>query len=140
MESKSETKLLEELAESSRKQLRCAQLQCFFTLAAAIFCLLLLLTAARLVPQIRELAGQISSISAQAEVVLSNLEIVTEELAQSDIAGMVADVDTLVSSSQTGAEQALEKINAIDIDTLNKAIEDLAKIVSPLASLINRFG
>ena len=53
---------------------------------------------------------------------------------------MVADVDSLVSSSQSGVEQALEKINAIDIETLNQAIEDLSDVVAPLAKLINRFS
>lgn len=132
--------LLEQLERSNRKQLRCARIQCIFTVAAAIFCLLLLVTATRIVPQVQELAGRISDITAQAEVVLNNLEVVTEQLAQADIAGMVSDVDTLVSGSQQGVEQALEKINAIDITTLNKAIQDLSSIVTPLAKLIGRFG
>ena len=132
--------LLEQLERSNRKQLRCARIQCIFTVAAAIFCLLLLVTATRIVPQVQELAGRISDITAQAEVVLNNLEVVTEQLAQADIAGMVSDVDTLVSGSQQGVEQAMEKINAIDITTLNKAIQDLSSIVTPLAKLIGRFG
>ena len=132
--------LLEQLERSNRKQLRCARIQCIFTVAAAVFCLLLLVTATRIVPQVQELAGRISDITAQAEVVLNNLEVVTEQLAQADIAGMVSDVDTLVSGSQQGVEQALEKINAIDITTLNKAIQDLSSIVAPLAKLIGRFG
>lgn len=131
--------LLQQLNESSRKQERYARIQCFFTIAAAVLCLLILLTALRVVPQVQALAEQISSISLQAQAVLTNLEDVTEELAQADISGMVSSVDSLVSSSQEGVQQALEKINAIDIDALNQAIEDLAKIISPLANLVNKF-
>lgn len=130
--------LLEQLADSGRKQERYARIQCFFTVAAAVFCLLILLTALRVVPQIQVLAEQISTISVQAQAVLTNLETVTDELAQADISGMVSGVDSLVSSSQEGVQQALEKINAIDIGALNQAIEDLAKIVSPLANIVTK--
>lgn len=130
--------ILEQLAASSRKQERYARIQCIFTIAAALFCLLLLISVIRVIPQVQQLAGQISSLSSQAETVLTNLETVTDELAQADISGMVSDVDALVSSSQEGVQQALTKINAIDIDTLNQAIEDLAKIVAPLANLVNK--
>lgn len=130
--------LLEQLADSGRKQERYARIQCFFTVAAAVFCLLILLTALRVVPQIQVLAEQIRTISVQAQAVLTNLETVTDELAQADISGMVSGVDSLVSSSQEGVQQALEKINAIDIGALNQAIEDLAKIVSPLANIVTK--
>lgn len=132
------TQLLQQLVESNRKQLRCARIQCIFTVASALFCLLLLLSVVRILPQIHELADQISRLSSQAETVLSNLETVSDELAQADIGGMVDNVDSLAQTSQNGIRQALEKVNAIDINTLNKAIEDLAKVVSPLADLVQR--
>lgn len=131
--------ILQQLADSNRKQVRFARIQCIFAILSALFCLLILLGVFQVLPQIQELAVQISSLSAQAETVLTNLEVVTEELAQADIAGMVTNVDSLVSSSQSGVEQALVKIEAIDIDALNKAIADLSAVISPLANLINRF-
>ena len=131
--------ILQQLADSNRKQVRFARIQCIFAILSALFCLLILLGVFQILPQIQELAVQISSLSAQAETVLTNLEVVTEELAQADIAGMVTNVDSLVSSSQSGVEQALVKIEAIDIDALNKAIADLSAVISPLANLINRF-
>ena len=130
--------ILQQLAESNRKQLRFARIQCIFTIASAVFCLLLLLSVVRILPQVQELAAQISGLSTQAETVLTNLETITDELAQADIGGMVANVDSLAQTSQSGIQQALEKVNAIDIETLNTAIEDLAKVVSPLASLIQK--
>ena len=131
--------ILQQLADSNRKQVRFARIQCIFAILSALFCLLILLGVFQVLPQIQELAVQISSLSAQAETVLTNLEVVTEELAQADIAGMATNVDSLVSSSQSGVEQALVKIEAIDIEALNKAIADLSAVISPLANLINRF-
>ena len=130
--------ILQQLADSSRKQERYARIQCIFTVASAVFCLLLLLSVTRVIPQIRTLAEQISGLSAQAETVLTNLETVTDQLAQADVSGMVSNVDALAKTSQSSIQQALEKINAINIDTLNKAIEDLSKVVSPLANLVQK--
>ena len=146
MEMNSEMRIfLEKLEKTNRQQLWSARLQCFFSFLAAVCCLLLLLTVAKIVPDIKELSNQISDITMQAESVLTNLETVTQELAAADLEGLVTDVnvlvkdvDDMVSSSQEGVEDALEKMNAIDINTLNKAISDLSKIVEPLARLFGK--
>ena len=130
---------LEKLEKSNRQQVRAARLQCFFSFLAAVCCLLLLLTVAKIVPDIKELSGKINDIAVQAETVLTDLETVSKELAEADLAGLVTDVDGLVAVSQEGVENALEKMNAIDIDTLNKAIDDLAEVVEPLAKIANMF-
>ena len=128
--------VLEKLEKSNRQQVRAARLQCFFSFLAAVCCLLLLLTVAKIVPDIKELSNEISGIAVKADTVLTNLETVTEELAQADIGGLVSNVDDLTQTSQDGIRQALEKVNAINLETLNKAIEDLAKVVAPLANLV----
>lgn len=141
MEMNSEMQVyLEKLEKSNRQQVRCARLQCFFSFLAAICCLLLFLTVAKIVPDIKALSSEISGIAVQAESVLTNLDTVTKELAAADLEGLVTDVNGLVITSQDGLESAMEKMNTIDLDTLNKAIEDLAKIVEPLAKVSSIFG
>lgn len=130
------TQILQQLAESSRKQVRLARIQCIFAVLSALFCLLLLVSICLILPRIQKLTGQVSDLAVQAETVLTNLESVTNELAQADIGGMVSNVDSLVKTSQNGLQQALDKVNAIDIESLNRAIEDLAQVVAPLANLI----
>ena len=95
--------VLEQLEQSSRKQVRYARIQCFFTIAAAVFCLILLITVSSVIPRVTEIAGQVNTLALQAETVLTNLESVTAQLAQADLAGMVANVDALAVSSQTGS-------------------------------------
>lgn len=131
---------LEKLEKSNRQQVRSARLQCFFSFLAAVCCLLLLLTVAKIVPDIKELSNEISGIAVKADTVLTNLEMVTRELAAADLEGLVADVNGLVTTSQEGLEGAMAKMNSIDIENLNKAIEDLAKIVEPLAKVSSIFG
>jgi len=131
---------MEKLEQSNRQQVRFARVQCIFSILAAVCCLLLLLTVAKLVPDIRELSGQISTIAVQAETVLTNLETVTEELAAADLTSVVEDVDSLVVTSQEALLEALTKVNSIDIETLNIALEHLAKIVERLERVSSFLG
>ena len=70
---------------------------------------------------------------------MSNLEIVTSELAQADLTGMVENVDALVVTGQEGIEQAMDKINAIDFEALNQAIQDLSDVINPITNFFNKF-
>jgi len=52
----------------------------------------------------------------------------------------VDNVDSLVTTSQQSVRQITDKLNAIDFETLNLAIEDLADVVEPLAKFFNVFN
>ena len=130
----------QEMLKLMKRQAAYARIQCFFSILAAVCIGVLLIALFCVWPQMQQLAGEVHTVAVHAETVLDNLETVTEELAKADLAEMVNDVDTLVASSQTGVEQALEKIDAIDIDALNKAIKNLADVVEPLARFFNTFG
>ena len=56
------------------------------------------------------------------------------------LGGMVENVNTLTTDSQSAVTEAIEKLDAIDIDTLNKAIRDLSDVVEPLAKVSHFFG
>ena len=131
--------LLEQMEKANRKQVAYARLQFVFSVIAAICCILLLFAGVKILPQLQEAA-------LQAETVLTNLETVTTELAQADLIGMVENVDALVTNvdglvgtSQEGVEQAMAKINAIDFDALNDAIQDLSDVIEPIAKFFNTF-
>ena len=131
--------LLEQMEKANRKQVAYARLQFIFSVIAAICCILLLLAGVKVLPQLQEAA-------LQAETVLTNLETVTTELAQADLIGLVENVDALVTTvdglvgtSQEGVEQTMAKINAIDFDALNDAIQDLSDVIEPIAKFFNTF-
>ena len=100
--------------------------------AAALSCLGLFLLVYTLMPQVEALAGQ-------TEAVLTNLETISTQLAQSDLSAMVKNMDTLVTTTQQGVDQAMTNLNAIDFVTLNETIQDLADVVEPLANFFNVF-
>lgn len=132
--------ILAQLEKSSRARTRYARLQFLFTVATAVFCLILLILVSGALPKVAELIDEVNTLAAQAETVLTNLDAVTGALASADLAGMVANVDSLAVSSQNGMKQALDKISAIDIEALNEAIQDLSSVVGPLADLMNRWN
>ena len=133
MEDKQELReLLERLDQSNRQQAKFARWQCIFSIASAVCIVGLFVLVYSLMPQVQEL-------TTQTEVVLENLTEVTDQLAGMDLGTMVENVDELVITSQAGVEQAMEQLNAIDFETLNQAIEDLAAVIEPLANFFNIF-
>lgn len=143
--------LLERLEKAEQKQVRFARLQCIFGAVAAVCCLVVVIAVLVLLPQAETAMGQVNAVLENVEQVsqelaaaniggvLSDLEVVAGQMAQADLAGIADDVSELVRSSQTGVEDALGKLGAIDLDTLNKAIQDLATVVEPLANMTSLF-
>jgi len=133
MEDKQELReLLERLDQSNRQQARYARWQCIFSILAAVCVIGLFALVYTLMPQVQEL-------SEQTQVVLANLTQVTDQLADMDLGSMIENVDELVVTSQSGVDQAMKKLNAIDFETLNQAIEDLSDVVEPMANFFNIF-
>ena len=124
---------LEKLEKNSRQQLLFLKILC--GLCAGILICVLVMTLS-----IAGVAGQVTELADQAKFVMDNLDTVTWELANADIGGMVENMGTLAADSQAIVESAMNKLDAINLDVLNQAIEDLADIVEPLANLSNFFG
>lgn len=139
-ENKELLELLNKIEASNRKQLMYTRIQCIAALLAVVCFAGIFFLIRDFLPQISAIITQIPGVVAQMETVLSNLEIVTSELTTVDFEGMVAGVNTLVQTGQLGLEQTVENLNAIDFETLNEAIQDLAEVVEPLAKLSKIFG
>ena len=133
MEEKQELQeLLKRLDESNRQQAKYARWQCILSVAAAVCCVGLFVLVWQLMPQVQALTSQM-------ETVLTNLEIVTEQLAGMDLGEMVRNVDELVVTSQAGVEKTISKLNSIDFAELNRAIGNLSDVVEPMAKFFNVF-
>lgn len=124
--------LLERLDQSNRQQAKYARWQCIFSVAAAVCCVGLFVLVYHLMPEVRSLTNQM-------ETVLTNLELVTDQLAGMDLGSMVRNVDDLVVTTQEGVEQTMNRLNSIDFETLNQAIKNLSDVVQPLAKFFNTF-
>lgn len=146
--------ILAKLEKSSRQQALFTKILC--VLCAALLVCSLVMTAAvagtakqmmavvtpmqEVASQVQDVASQVHDMAGQAETIMDNMEAVTQELADADLGTMVENVNVLTQESQSVVSDAMEKLDAIDIDTLNKAITDLADVVEPLAKVSKLFG
>ncbi len=124
-------------ARYAKKQSRMAGLSAFFTF---IILVVVIAIAVILVPPALATLEQANSTLAELENVASELEVVTTDLAKADISGMLNNVNGLVVSSQQDLSEAMKKIDALDINTLNAAIKDLYSVVKPMANFMRPFG
>ncbi len=138
-ENKELLELLQKVEKANRQQVRLTRLVCIFALIAALCCAAVLVLVYSVLPQVTGILPQISTVVTQMQVVLGNLETATAQLSLLDFTGMVGDVEALVSTAQVGLEETMNKLNTIDFETLNQAIEDLAAVVEPLSKLANIF-
>ena len=89
-----------------------------------------------------QVGGQLKVILNNAETTFQTLNTVTTELQQANVPGLLKNMGDLVEEAQDavegamgGVDSAVKKIDSMDIDTLNKAIADLAAVVEPMAKL-----
>lgn len=131
-ENKELLELLQKIEKANRQQVKLTRVVCIFALVAALCCICTVGLVYNVLPQI-------NSIISQMQIVLGNLETATAQLSVVDFSGMIADVEALVTTAQQSLDQTMNKLNTIDFQTLNKAIDDLAKVVEPMSKLMNVF-
>ena len=125
--------LLRKIEKSGRQKNVTNLLLCLFMLAAAVSCVTLCVMACRLLPQVNDLLGQM-------ETVMTDLEQTVRRLSALDLESMVANANSLAVVAQESLQQTMEKLNTVDFETLNKAIEDLSKVIEPLAKFFGMFN
>ena len=131
-ENKEILELLRQIEKSNRQRVRMSRILCALALAAVLCCCATFGVVYSLVPQA-------NAVLTQTQTVLGNLESTTQQLAELDLAQMVANVDALAVSGQQSLEQSMDKLNSIDFDALNQAIQDLASVIQPLSRLSGMF-
>ena len=125
--------LLRKIERSGRQKNVTNILLCLFMLAAAVSCVTLCVMVCRLLPQVNDLLGQM-------ETVMTDLERTVRRLSALDLESMVANANSLAVVAQESLQQTMEKLNTVDFETLNKAIEDLSKVIEPLAKFFGMFN
>ena len=141
MEENNETvELLKRIERLNRHQVWSGYIRAGLMLVCVVCMVALVVMVSRLMPQINEILGQAKIAMGQIQTVLGDLQQTTGPLAQVDYAGMVDNVDNLVTTGQQSLAQMMEKVNSMDFETLNQAIEDLAAVIEPLAKMTKVFG
>ena len=140
---------IRELTEENRKQQVLLEKQCRATrtLGILLVCLVAVVGIAMftLLPKVTATLKGFDTTLNELNVVVENTQIITEELKSADIVGTIHSfsdtlnsVNGLVEDSADSLTSSLKKLEELDIDTLNKAIQGLYKVVNPLSSLFGR--
>jgi len=80
---------------------------------------------------------KINLLVSDLQVSVENIKIITNQLVDSNLSGMVSDVEDLVNNSQLSLNDAMMKINTLDVETLNTAIKNLSDTIKPLSNFFN---
>ena len=72
---------------------------------------------------------------------LDNANVALEQISSTaqEMDNVLNSVEVLVEDSSVGVNQALENMNSIDFEKLNRSIEDFNNVVSPLSNFFSRF-
>lgn len=106
-------------------------------MVAGIF-LVVAVGAVVLVPKAAILLNEAQEILEDTSEAVGELNRIAADLEEADLPGLIRNTQGLISQSSEGVSQSLQKIETLDIDTMNQAIADLASIVEPLAKLFGR--
>lgn len=139
-ESKDTLELLRKIEKNSRMQTYSGYARTALVLVCAVCIVVLTCAVMKLMPQINAILVQAQDAVDQVGTVLDYLEQTSYQLSQVDLQGMVSNVDGLVTTGQQSMEATMEKLNGIDFDALNKAIQDLSAVTQSLTNVTRIFG
>lgn len=126
----------------AKKQSRVALITSFcslaIVLAMAIVIVSILPQVNTLMKNANETVVKINTLMEETDDIVANLNRVTSDLVEMDYVGIVKDIDDLVDEAEGSIVTAMDKLNTIDFETLNNAIQELEAVVAPLARLFGK--
>lgn len=109
----------------TKQALRCARIGTYLTAALlAVVCIALLFAVPRVTRALDHMETTLTQIDALTEAAVTVAE----------------NANALVVDNTEAVSEAMQKFNAVDFDALNRAINDLADVVQPLARVSKLFG
>ncbi len=137
--------LLKQILEADKKEVRYAKIAAFFTFGLFV---ILLVAAVIIVPRVINTLETVDSalISASHTIETADEVIVSANEAlkgintmTSSITGTSDQMNTMLTDNSEALTDAVGKMNKIDFEGLNNAIQDLQDAVGPFATFMNRF-
>ncbi len=128
-------KMLEEIKKSSDLQVKYAKKQAHRSFITALACFLMMLAVCAAVlimlPRVNDVFNDVNAI-------MDDMKVVTAELAGADYEGMFEGIQDLIVEGSISLGEAMEKIEDIDIEGLNRAIKNLSDAIQPFAAFFGR--
>lgn len=128
----SDRELLEEILRSERKNALSEKISAAANTTVAVVIIIIALV---LVPHTSMTLSNVNRL-----VEDTNRVIIQAEASLQDIDRMVKSVNELVEENTENLNSAIQKISAIDIDSLNDSIRELGNIIEPLSGFFSVLG
>lgn len=127
VEQMTDHELLMLMAKNSDSQ---KKLQILTLIILAVLTVSIIVSAVLIVPKLNRTLEDMSTLAVSLHDIVDDIEISLE-----NVRTMADSITKTVNDNSEALGEAITKISKIDFETLNKAINDLAKIVGPLAKL-----
>ena len=130
-ENMTERELLAELLKAQKRGIINEKV---VAIAGVLLCLLLLIALAVLVPRLL-------GVLRQVDLTLSQVQLTVDQAQQSlqKIDTLVQNTDSIVVENTDAVAEAMQRLNQVDLDSLNSSISSLSRILEPLAAFLGRF-
>ncbi len=123
-----------EMAVTEKAQLKYQKLAFLMSTLSAIFMLAVLIIVIYLANYV---VPKVDTIYTRSMTSLKNMETITQELNEAHLGETVRNINNLTLNATGDLSKAMEKLNSIDLETLNDSIQSLHDIIEPLAKMFN---
>ncbi len=113
----------------------------FLALVIAVALALVLPKAVKLIDNATESLAEVDGLIEDTEKVMGDLNDITVQVNTviTDAGVLIDNSNSMVEDNTDAITETVQKLNQVDFETLNKAINDLADVVEPLAKFFNVF-
>ena len=125
------------MAITEKKELKYQKLAFFCSLLSALFMGAVL---AVVITVVLYAMPKVDAIYNSTMVSLQNLETLTTSLNQADLAGTVNNINELTVQATGSLGNTMERIDSIDLEKLNSAIDNLNATIEPMATFFGALG
>ena len=125
----------EENGKVGAEELKIRKLQLIFTILNTVFSGLIFVVIAVTALLI---FNRVDKVYKSAMVSLENLEKLTTELDEADVPGTVRHIDKLTVQATEDLSRSMEKLDSVDLETLNGAIKNLYDTIEPMAEFFRK--
>ncbi|MBP5607860.1 MAG: hypothetical protein J6X66_06280 [Lachnospiraceae bacterium] len=123
-----------EMARTEKAQLRFQKLSFVMSILSCLFMAAMLIIVICLCTYI---VPKVNTIYNSTMITLANMEKITNDLNEANLSGTVKNINDLTLQATGDLHNTMEKLNSVDLDTLNDSIKDLHDIIEPMAKLFS---
>ena len=125
------------ILKEEKKQSRKASVQSVSMVIIAVCAVVITVSVIGLINNVTK---KLNAIYTKADTAITTLNEVATGIKDADLPGMAEQIRTLTENATDGISNTMEKIDAIDIDSLNNSIERLDQATATFQTTVDSLG